>query len=115
MDPQLITLGGILASMAGAWAVTRYQTSDHKVSIDKLEAAKASLTADVAKQATEIAVLKAQASGADRRMTESLTAIRDTIAQSEQRVIAHFDSAVQALRSGGSETRRAGDHGNDRS
>lgn len=114
MDPQIITLAGILASVAGAWAVTRYQTADHKVAIEKLEIAKATLIADVARQSTEIAVLKAQASGADRRMTESLSAIRETIAQSEQRVIAHFDSAVQALRAGGIESRRAGDQGKDR-
>lgn len=94
----MITLLGIGASMAGAWAVTRYQTSAHARAIDKLEQAKANLTAELALQRTEIAVLKSQADGADRRMTESLAAVRDTIKQMELQVIAHFDSAVQAIK-----------------
>lgn len=98
MDPQLITLGGLIASLAGAWGVTRYQTGSHAVAIEKLETAKAQLQSEVSRLNTDIAVLKSQTIGADRRITESLGAIRDVIAQSEQRVIAHFDSAVRALR-----------------
>ena len=98
MDPQLFTLGGILASLAGAWGVTRYQTSTHATALEKLETNKAELTATVAQHATEIAVLTSKLDGADRRMTESLAAVRDTIKQMEIQVIAHFDSAVQAIR-----------------
>lgn len=88
---QLITLAGLLFSVAGSWGVVKYQGGESAKAI-------ASQAAEIARLTTDVAVLRSQAAGADRRLTESLSLIRDTINQSEARVIAHFDAAVQALR-----------------
>jgi hypothetical protein len=97
MDPLLE--GAIaLTTLGGVWGVVRYKTDAHADAIKELRNAKADLEVRLSLQATEIAVLKSQAEGSDRRLTESMAAIEKTIAQSEQRVISHFDSAVQALR-----------------
>jgi hypothetical protein len=97
MDP--VIEGAIaLVTLGGVWGVVRYKTDSHAEAIKELRASKAELEVRISLQATEIAVLKSQAEGSDRRLTESMSAIEKSIAQSEQRVISHFDSAVQALR-----------------
>lgn len=87
-----------ILGLGGAWAITRHQTSDHAKAIEKLALSKAGQDAEISTLRTEVAVLKSQAAGADRRLTESLSSIRETIKQLETSVIAHFDSAVQALK-----------------
>lgn len=124
MDQLQITILSIVSSLAGAWGVVRHQTQSHADAIkdlkeahegsdakldeakaalaEKTDRARAELERRIAVMDKEIAVLKSQADGADRRMTESLAAVRDTIKQMELQVIAHFDSALsqalQALR-----------------
>ena len=98
MESQAMAVLTLVASLSGAWAVVRYKTESHAESIKELRSSKADLEFRLADQSTEIAVLKSQTAGGDRRLTESLSAIERAIAQSEQRMIAHFDSAVQALR-----------------
>lgn len=100
MESTLVAAATLISSLSGAWAVVRYKTEAHAESIKELRDAKTAIEQDAGLMRTEIAVLQSQAAGGDRRLTESLAAIERTISQSEQRVIAHVDSLVQAFSRG---------------
>lgn len=89
-----------VVAVVASYAVVKHKTEAHGTEIKDLHRQKEVLQGRVNVLDKDLAVVKSQAAGYDRRLSEALDRIDRAIAASEERVIKHVDFLVERLTDG---------------